>query len=704
METQLPETLILRLRDRKCVLFAGAGLSAAAGLPTWDNLLRGISDWAQRKLPSAIDRTAIEAALLKGELTSVAQYLREEIGPEAFHKALTAGLQCDDVDLSPAHHLIPALPFRAVVTTNFDNLIERAYGGRLTVVTQNDAQQLAACIDSGQQFLLKAHGDLTRADTIVLSESDFARMVFGVEAFRQSFVTLLMTNAILFVGYSLSDPDFGLLIAHHVQLFDKQGPPRYALMPQLSPVARASLRAKSIQVLEYENHAKVPEFFKRLAEALQRPPVMEKAAPPSSFGNIIGELSLRRGESTSARSGVSANEVVALYQQAGEREMEFLLLSEHPEIKVALKNHLGAKRYAQERKRMSEGILKRQIATVPIKVILVPGFMGSSLAVQLSKRRSTLVWLNMWSLVRGGFSKLAMTDPERKSEIIATQVLKSGYQEFARCLARHREVILFPYDWRKDIRAAADELHVFVLKHIGKGLPFHIVAHSSGGLVARAFVRRYPDVWEHSKPSQSDEPQRTGRLVLLGSPNHGWFASLALLLGTEDLQRKLALIDLTAGLPEIRRVFASFPSLYQTLPSPRRNLAWEAFYDARSYGKLAVPQTLLDQGLAFHNEIAPAVDPQRMVCILGHQQATVNDVENPSNLSSPGYWTMTMQGDGRTAHALALLERDRVGVPTYYTETSHGDLTQNPIVLAAVNEILETGQTSTLKTEPPVLR
>ena len=41
---QLVDPFFLRqLRDGKCVLFAGAGLSAAAGFPTWENLLGEIS-------------------------------------------------------------------------------------------------------------------------------------------------------------------------------------------------------------------------------------------------------------------------------------------------------------------------------------------------------------------------------------------------------------------------------------------------------------------------------------------------------------------------------------------------------------------------------------------------------------------------------------------------------------------------------------
>jgi hypothetical protein len=50
-EGLVPEQLLRALRDRRCILFAGAGLSAQAkghdgsSLPTWNTLLVKMLDW-----------------------------------------------------------------------------------------------------------------------------------------------------------------------------------------------------------------------------------------------------------------------------------------------------------------------------------------------------------------------------------------------------------------------------------------------------------------------------------------------------------------------------------------------------------------------------------------------------------------------------------------------------------------------------------
>ncbi len=44
-----PDTLVEACLAGKCILFAGAGLSAQAGLPTWIPFVRGLLDWANKR-------------------------------------------------------------------------------------------------------------------------------------------------------------------------------------------------------------------------------------------------------------------------------------------------------------------------------------------------------------------------------------------------------------------------------------------------------------------------------------------------------------------------------------------------------------------------------------------------------------------------------------------------------------------------------
>ena len=51
--------------------------------------------------------------------------------------------------------------------------------------------------------------------------------------------------------------------------------------------------------------------------------------------------------------------------------------------------------------------------------------------------------------------------------------------------------------------------------------PVHLVAYSMGGLVARSFIQRHPQRWRSMWSGGADRRARGGRLVMLGTPNHG---------------------------------------------------------------------------------------------------------------------------------------------------------------------------------------
>jgi hypothetical protein len=146
----------------------------------------------------------------------------------------------------------------------------------------------------------------------------------------------------------------------------------------------------------------------------------------------------------------------------------------------------------------------------------------------------------------------------------------------------------------------------------------------------------------------------------------------------------------------MRRIFASFPSLYQTLPSPLADAAWTALYRRESYGTLEVSQALLDAGAEFHRAIAGTADPQRMWCVLGDDQPTVLAVEDPAQLSGPQQWAFTRRGDGSIAHGLATLSLDGRPVPAVLCRCPHADLASDARVADAVADYLQAGRTDRL--------
>ncbi len=117
--------------------------------------------------------------------------------------------------------------------------------------------------------------------------------------------------------------------------------------------------------------------------------------------------------------------------------------------------------------------------------------------------------------------------------------------------ARGFAVQMHDYDWRLPVnelgRGLAARLRALA------GAPLAIVAHSMGGLVARAAL------------AQPDVPH-VGRVVLLGTPNEGSFAVVQALRGTYAVVRKVARLDGARSAKTHARGLQQLPDLYDMLP------------------------------------------------------------------------------------------------------------------------------------------
>jgi hypothetical protein len=104
--------------------------------------------------------------------------------------------------LSKSHYALYSIPFRACVTTNYDNLLERLgpdWTARLFTARSEGYVRAAA---HGTFFLWKLNGDLRHHDTILLCPSELYQAARDHARIPQTLHGLFRSHSFLFVGVS----------------------------------------------------------------------------------------------------------------------------------------------------------------------------------------------------------------------------------------------------------------------------------------------------------------------------------------------------------------------------------------------------------------------------------------------------------------------------------------------------------------------
>lgn len=284
-----PDELIDALNKKRCAVFIGAGLSVAVGYPTWDQLLSTLIKRADKQgiIDSKKKRELEGMSKTPGKWLMVAQELADSYGEGRFHADLVSIFKAVDPAPSEAHKLITEIPFEFVVTTNYDQLIENAYFPKFnqipTIFTHADVTDFADSLWKGEFFILKAHGDLTKRSTIILTERDYRKVIFASPGYRALLEAIFTMKTILFLGASLGDPELQLLLRSLHNAFQGTGVYHFALVPSTdfsSTEANHWVNNYKVRCIVYEpskNHPEVEIFLKNVRDLTTSTPT----TPPS---------------------------------------------------------------------------------------------------------------------------------------------------------------------------------------------------------------------------------------------------------------------------------------------------------------------------------------------------------------------------------------------------------------------------------------
>lgn len=191
------------MRAGKLIPFLGSGMSARFNFPTWDGLIELIANdlnWDPRVFE------------LSGNYLQLAEYYvitKGSVGPlrSKLDKLFVA--PDDKILASKAHQKLVQLNFPLIYTTNFEDVIERAfqlfgpeYGKRYKVISNIDDFQEAT---SDVVQIVKFHGTFADDDSLVLTETNYFDRLEFESALDIKLRADMLGKSLLFIGYSFSD-------------------------------------------------------------------------------------------------------------------------------------------------------------------------------------------------------------------------------------------------------------------------------------------------------------------------------------------------------------------------------------------------------------------------------------------------------------------------------------------------------------------
>ena len=193
------------------VLFVGSGLSRRYyGTPDWNELLERIAcevdvDKEEMKNWGGYEKRATELEYHcfakkkplyeNGEdrrypLRKIIKKIITERSTIFEHKAM---------EVNALASIIPT----AIITTNYDELLEKTFGKKYNVCIGQDIIWSRA--DNNSKTIYKIHGSVSNPSTIVITQADYDDFMASSKYLYAKLMTLFWENPIVFMGYGIGD-------------------------------------------------------------------------------------------------------------------------------------------------------------------------------------------------------------------------------------------------------------------------------------------------------------------------------------------------------------------------------------------------------------------------------------------------------------------------------------------------------------------
>lgn len=186
----------------KVSVFVGAGVSALSKYPSWNALVKTMSD------EIGYTKEDEEKNFSSEELLKIPQMYYNTFKERRYLEKIKTEFS-GNYETNEIHDLIFSLKPKNILTTNYDTLLERTsvkFGRNYSVINSDRA------VSSGvsNQYLIKLHGDFSA--NFVLKEQDYLDYETNYMLIDNLVKSIFATTLVIFVGYGLNDYNIKLIL------------------------------------------------------------------------------------------------------------------------------------------------------------------------------------------------------------------------------------------------------------------------------------------------------------------------------------------------------------------------------------------------------------------------------------------------------------------------------------------------------------
>lgn len=257
------ESLVKELAARRCIVFFGAGASVGCQPivgnsdrhpPDWQQLLTAL---ANRMAAGSPDRALAEELIAQRKFLDAAEVIVDTLNRADYADCLRELLEIPRFQQSRIHESLLTLDPKIAITTNYDTIYDRyCTNGNAAegydVVRYTD-EHLVQQLRSPTRVIIKAHGCITNTDRLILTRSAYFEARLKYSHFFKVLDALCLTHTILFVGYSMSDPDIQIALENANIAAPSSNRHYFVTESGTHPaIKRATERAYNLTFIEFE--------------------------------------------------------------------------------------------------------------------------------------------------------------------------------------------------------------------------------------------------------------------------------------------------------------------------------------------------------------------------------------------------------------------------------------------------------------------